>query len=240
MSQQYPELEIIYNCTTDHCFACYISLKDGKILEKDIVDLDKGEHWSPEWEQKEYKLLQRHDMLSFISCPDCDALVPSYYFPSKEGVNCPMCNADMINDKTSDAISDIIKNRSIETLDLSVRSHNCLKRDGKNTVGDLLQMTDEDFQKTRNLGLKSAQEVIHKLIDLDVEQFRLRGPRGSFIIDAKERQWGLGDPNALQELLETSLKKAKFDITESDPDGFLIKNQNDNAVYKITIFHCNP
>lgn len=52
---------------------------------------------------------------------------------------------------------------TIEELDLSVRSFNCLKRAGIDTVGDLTQRTEEDMIKVRNLGKKSLEEVIQKL-----------------------------------------------------------------------------
>lgn len=52
---------------------------------------------------------------------------------------------------------------SIEELDLSVRSYNCLKRAGINTVGELTAKTDEDMIKVRNLGKKSLEEVKQKL-----------------------------------------------------------------------------
>jgi DNA-directed RNA polymerase subunit alpha len=48
----------------------------------------------------------------------------------------------------------------IEDLDLSVRSYNCLKRAGINTVGELIQKTEADMMKVRNLGKKSLEEVI--------------------------------------------------------------------------------
>lgn len=51
----------------------------------------------------------------------------------------------------------------IEELDLSVRSFNCLKRAGINTVGELTAKTDEDMMKVRNLGKKSLEEVKEKL-----------------------------------------------------------------------------
>ncbi|BAS29061.1 DNA-directed RNA polymerase subunit alpha [Limnochorda pilosa] len=54
----------------------------------------------------------------------------------------------------------------IEELDLSVRSYNCLKRAGINTVEDLTRKTEEDMMKVRNLGKKSLQEVKEKLADL--------------------------------------------------------------------------
>lgn len=54
----------------------------------------------------------------------------------------------------------------IEELDLSVRSFNCLKRAGINTVGELADKTDEDMMKVRNLGKKSLEEVKEKLFAL--------------------------------------------------------------------------
>ena len=55
---------------------------------------------------------------------------------------------------------------TIEELDLSVRSYNCLKRAGINTVEDLTNKTEEDMMKVRNLGRKSLEEVIQKLEEL--------------------------------------------------------------------------
>jgi len=55
---------------------------------------------------------------------------------------------------------------SIEELDLSVRSYNCLKRAGINTVEDLANKTEEDMMKVRNLGRKSLEEVLNKMTDL--------------------------------------------------------------------------
>ncbi|NPV71802.1 MAG: DNA-directed RNA polymerase subunit alpha [Firmicutes bacterium] len=54
----------------------------------------------------------------------------------------------------------------IEELDLSVRSFNCLKRAGINTVGQLIEKTDEEMIKVRNLGKKSLEEVKQKLAAL--------------------------------------------------------------------------
>ncbi|SHJ06924.1 DNA-directed RNA polymerase subunit alpha [Desulfofundulus thermosubterraneus] len=55
---------------------------------------------------------------------------------------------------------------TIEELDLSVRSYNCLKRAGINTVEELIQRNEEDMMKVRNLGKKSLEEVINKLSEL--------------------------------------------------------------------------
>ena len=56
--------------------------------------------------------------------------------------------------------------KTIEELDLSVRSFNCLKRAGINTVEDLISKSEEEMMKVRNLGRKSLEEVIHKLNSL--------------------------------------------------------------------------
>lgn len=52
---------------------------------------------------------------------------------------------------------------SIDELDLSVRSYNCLKRAGISTVEDLVNKTEEDMMKVRNLGRKSLEEVLNKM-----------------------------------------------------------------------------
>ena len=55
---------------------------------------------------------------------------------------------------------------SVEDLDLSVRSYNCLKRAGISTVADLTRRTEDDMLKVRNLGRKSLEEVVKKLEEL--------------------------------------------------------------------------
>ncbi len=57
---------------------------------------------------------------------------------------------------------------TIEELDLSVRSYNCLKRAGINTVQELTQKTEEEMMKVRNLGKKSLEEVQRKLAALNL------------------------------------------------------------------------
>ena len=57
---------------------------------------------------------------------------------------------------------------TIEELDLSVRSYNCLKRAGINTVQDLTTRSESDMMKVRNLGRKSLEEVIAKLEGMDL------------------------------------------------------------------------
>ena len=61
---------------------------------------------------------------------------------------------------------DKILEMTIEELDLSVRSYNCLKRAGINSVDELIQRNEEDMMKVRNLGKKSLEEVINKLNEL--------------------------------------------------------------------------
>ncbi len=61
---------------------------------------------------------------------------------------------------------DKVMEMSIEDLDLSVRSYNCLKRAGINTVMDLASKTEEDMMKVRNLGRKSLEEVLNKMAEL--------------------------------------------------------------------------
>lgn len=57
----------------------------------------------------------------------------------------------------------------IEDLDLSVRSYNCLRRAGINTVKDLIEKTEDDMLKVRNLGKKSLEEVMKKIEDLGLK-----------------------------------------------------------------------
>ena len=58
---------------------------------------------------------------------------------------------------------------TIEDLDMSVRSFNCLKRAGINSVEDLTNKTEEEMIRVRNLGKKSLEEVIQKLHSLGLD-----------------------------------------------------------------------
>jgi DNA-directed RNA polymerase subunit alpha len=69
---------------------------------------------------------------------------------------------EIMVDKGDDAKEKVLE-MTIEELDLSVRSFNCLKRAGINTVEDLTNRTEDDMMKVRNLGKKSLDEVINKL-----------------------------------------------------------------------------
>ncbi|SES20476.1 DNA-directed RNA polymerase subunit alpha [Gracilibacillus ureilyticus] len=74
-------------------------------------------------------------------------------------------NAEIMIEKEEDQKEKVLE-MTIEELDLSVRSYNCLKRAGINTVQELAHKSEEDMMKVRNLGRKSLEEVKHKLEDL--------------------------------------------------------------------------
>jgi len=59
-------------------------------------------------------------------------------------------------------------NKSIDELELSVRSHNCLKKMGINTIRDLVQRTEADLLRVRNFGKKSLEEVKHILAEMQL------------------------------------------------------------------------
>ena len=71
--------------------------------------------------------------------------------------------------ETKDSQKEKVREMTIEELDLSVRSYNCLKRAGINTVEDLTNKTEEDMMKVRNLGRKSLEEVREKLHELEMD-----------------------------------------------------------------------
>lgn len=73
---------------------------------------------------------------------------------------------DVIMSETEEDNKDKLLDMTIEELDMSVRSYNCLKRAGINTVQELIQRTEEDMMKVRNLGRKSLEEVMEKLDEL--------------------------------------------------------------------------
>ncbi|MDO5014730.1 MAG: DNA-directed RNA polymerase subunit alpha [Clostridia bacterium] len=75
---------------------------------------------------------------------------------------------DVIVQKKEES-EDQVLDMTIEELDLSVRSFNCLKRAGINTVGELLDKTPSEMMKVKNLGKKSLEEVLTKLESLDLK-----------------------------------------------------------------------
>ncbi|TDM01819.1 DNA-directed RNA polymerase subunit alpha [Macrococcus hajekii] len=74
-------------------------------------------------------------------------------------------NAEIMIEKEEDHKEKVLE-MSIEELDLSVRSYNCLKRAGINSVQELADKSEADMMKVRNLGRKSLEEVKFKLEDL--------------------------------------------------------------------------
>jgi len=78
--------------------------------------------------------------------------------------NKAMAEDFMIERKNEESSRNLEK--PIEDLDLSVRSYNCLKRAGIHSLGELIEKTEEDMMKVRNLGKKSLKEVKQKLEEL--------------------------------------------------------------------------
>ena len=79
-----------------------------------------------------------------------------------------MANTDIMVEKEEDK-KDKVLELTIEELDLSVRSFNCLKRAGINTVEDLVSKSEGEMMRVRNLGRKSLEEVVGKLASLGFE-----------------------------------------------------------------------
>ncbi len=78
-----------------------------------------------------------------------------------------MENVEIMVEKEEDQKEKVLE-MTIEELDLSVRSYNCLKRAGINTVEELASKSEDDMMKVRNLGKKSLEEVKKKLIELEL------------------------------------------------------------------------
>ena len=76
--------------------------------------------------------------------------------------------AEVMIEKEDDEKEKVLE-MSIDELELSVRSYNCLKRAGINTVQELTNRTSEDMMKVRNLGRKSLEEVLAKLKELGLQ-----------------------------------------------------------------------
>ncbi len=76
--------------------------------------------------------------------------------------------AEVMIEKEDDEKEKVLE-MSIDELELSVRSYNCLKRAGINTVQELTDKTQDDMMKVRNLGRKSLEEVLAKLKELNLE-----------------------------------------------------------------------
>ncbi len=79
-----------------------------------------------------------------------------------------IANTDIMVD-TVEEKQDKVLETTIEELDLSVRSFNCLKRAGINTVADLVSKSEAEMMRVRNLGRKSLEEVVSKITSLGLE-----------------------------------------------------------------------
>ena len=77
-------------------------------------------------------------------------------------------SAEVMIERETDEKEKVLE-MNIDELELSVRSYNCLKRAGINTVDELISRTPEDMMKVRNLGRKSLEEVLAKLKELNLQ-----------------------------------------------------------------------
>ena len=75
--------------------------------------------------------------------------------------------AEVMIEKEDDEKEKVLE-MNIDELELSVRSYNCLKRAGINTVEDLVNTTEDEMMKVRNLGRKSLEEVMNKLVAMNL------------------------------------------------------------------------
>lgn len=88
----------------------------------------------------------------------------SVFIDLSENAKATEIMAEPVDDKQTKALT-----MSIDELELSVRSYNCLKRAGINTVEELTNKTPEEMMKVRNLGKKSLDEVLEKLKELGLK-----------------------------------------------------------------------
>jgi DNA-directed RNA polymerase subunit alpha len=93
-----------------------------------------------------------------------------------------------------------VLNRSVEELELSVRSYNCLKNANIQSIGDLVQKSEAEMLRTKNFGRKSLNEIKEILVGLGLSfgmkidaQGRLIGPSGQSVVPGAN---DLGTPEA--------------------------------------------
>ena len=108
--------------------------------------------------------------------------------------------------------------KKIEELDLSVRSYNCLKRAGINTVGELTQKTSEEMMRVRNLGRKSLKEVIQKLHEIGLE---LRHSFDGEYLDGDEDEEDIEHDDAILEVDEN------YEDSEKETFGSMILDMDE-------------
>lgn len=134
------------------------------------VDIDKAagntDFWLPERylmeSMKQLLEIFIHETSNYSPCDDADDF---------EADDCYCDDIDTLPDDTDKEVKDADRDAehddlTIDELDLSVRSFNCLKRAGINTVGEIWKMSRDDLMKVRNLGRKSQEEVIQKLASM--------------------------------------------------------------------------
>lgn len=116
---------------------------------------------------------------------------------------------NMVAEKRNPPISGCLE-LTIEELDLSVRSFNCLKRANINTVADLTQKTMDDMMKVRNLGRKSLEEVIKKLAELglSLKEDEESMHEGDLIVE----EGGLSEEADHGKLLEMSIEELDLSV----------------------------
>ena len=125
---------------------------------------------------------------------------------------------------------------SIDELELSVRSYNCLKRAGINTVEELCNRTSEDMMKVRNLGRKSLEEVLAKLKELGLQLQLQRNRIHSFY------EYYRGEPKhqgskteqacpGVPQMEENNMAKYRKLSRTSDQRKALLRNQVTNLLY---------
>ncbi len=123
------------------------NIRSGKVLDKGVLTLEvwtDGSMSANEAVSLSAKILMEHFEL---------------FLELTEGVS----ETESIMAVKSENAKEKVLDLTIDELDLSVRSFNCLKRAGINTVEDLINKSEEDMMKVRNLGRKSLEEVIAKL-----------------------------------------------------------------------------
>ena len=118
--------------------------------------------------------------------------------------------AEVMIEKEDDEKEKVLE-MSIDELELSVRSYNCLKRAGINTVEELTNRTPEDMMKVRNLGRKSLEEVLAKLKELGFE-ITLHDKMPDVVLYREDKNWiyfvesvtsvGPMDPKRILEITE--------------------------------------
>ena len=97
-----------------------------------------------------------------------DKIYKQFMSAKKENNDQLAKEAVVMAEKPSDTKGKVLE-MNIDELELSVRSYNCLKRAGINTVEELCNRTSEDMMKVRNLGRKSLEEVLAKLKELGLQ-----------------------------------------------------------------------